>query len=977
MPRIARPAVALSPRRARRGGACAATRPNANPSRALEGLESRVLFAAGDLDPTFGAGGPDGDGIVTTNIAIVATLPTADAAQAVVIQPDQKILVGGTSGDGFTNDFALVRYNTDGSLDTTFGGDGIVTADFGDYDEIQSLALTSEGKVVAVGSTGSGNFADFAIARFNADGSLDPTFSPGASFPGGGDGDGRLALDLFTRGDVATGVDVAAGGKIVVTGTATGPTSDIVVVRLNPNGALDTTFAEDGQVVVNFFEGADAASNVIVQSDNKVVVVGGSAPPGSYRRFVLARFNPDGTPDTTFDTDGLATADFGGNAFGKDVLIDPAGGYVVGGLVDAPGGGDTQDFAVARFNPDGTLDANFGAGGRSVVTGFGGSGFGHYGLARQADGKLLLGGNVVDSANSTAGAFGIARFNANGTVDANFGTGGTVRTTVPGAAATTGADLALQADGRVVMVGDADPEGDAPSDFAVARYQNTVSQPASISGVVFEDVNANGVRDAGEPGIGGATLYHDANNNSTLDLGSATYTAADTPKPIPDQSSVRSNLTVAGAPGEIIDMNVTLTISHTFDPDLTVNLLSPSGTLVRLFSDVGNTAGTTGNANFTDTVFDDQATQSINAGRPPFRGTFRPQQPLAAFVGENANGVWELEILDTAAEDTGRLESWSVSITTRGEASTSSAPDGTFIFPAIAPGDYTIRQAPLTGFTQTSPQGGAHVITVADGQAVVDRNFGNFRGTAPASVVGRWVFYNNSAYDGRNVAANEADRAAVATDKRALMPGEAGTINNVTSYSRGINGIIVELSGLSTSANLTAADFQFRTGNRTEPGGFTAATPLQVVTLRSPVPEAPASVHITFADGAIVNRWLQVTVLSNANTGLTQPDVFYFGNLVGETGDSPPRLMVVTTRDQLLMRRALGSRDVGVTSHYDFDRDGDVDSMDLLTLRRNMGSRLSAFGGPDSGAQPASLVFSDTQVARPARAWEEQPDELI
>ena len=150
------------------------------------------------------------------------------------------------------------------------------------------------------------------------------------------------------------------------------------------------------------------------------------------------------------------------------------------------------------------------------------------------------------------------------------------------------------------------------------------------------------------------------------------------------------------------------------------------------------------------------------------------------------------------------------------------------------------------------------------------------------------ILDNNSSFDGRNTAPNEADLNAVAVDKQALLPGQPGTFANVTSYVRGINGLLVELRNLAPAANLTAADFQFKAGNVTDPGRWTAApAPAQVVTLRSPIPEAPARVLVTWADGAIANTWLQVTVLSNGNTGLRSPDVFYFGNLVGETGNVP------------------------------------------------------------------------------------------
>ena len=997
MRRTLRHAVALSPRRIRKPTPAADLicddRRWELPS--LERLETRTLFAAGDLDATFGPGGVDGNGIITTNI--VTGSPSFDAGHTILVQPDNKILVGGTSDAGLGSDFTLARYNPDGTLDTGFGGgDGIVTTDFGDADVLESIALTEGGRVVAVGSTGSGSFVDWALARYNPNGSIDTSFAPG-----GADGDGKLTLDFFTRADTADAVTTDANNKIVVAGTATGQTTQIAVARLNADGTFDGSFVApaidntinavvvqtDGKAFADVFAGADAAADVEVQSDNKVVVAGSSAPVGSYRRFVLVRFNPDGSRDAAFgdptlEEPGQATSDFGAGAYAKDVVIEPGGKYVVGGLLDTAGSFAAPNFAVARFNADGTLDTSFGSGGRSAVSNFGGAASAHYGLARQTDGKFLLGGLVVSDGGTQPDGFGIARFNADGAPDTTFGTGGTVRTTVPGASSTGGADLALQADNKIVMAGQATFEATS-SDFAVARYLNNVVAPASISGTVFEDVNANGVFDAGERPLEGWTVFQDVNGNGTLDTGNATVNSTDVPKPIADNATVPSTLNVSGLLGTILDVNVALTIEHTFDPDLDVTLISPRGTRVLLFSGVGTIAGETGSANFDNTILDDQAADSINGGRPPFRGSYRPQQRLAALIGQDPTGTWTLEIRDTAGGDTGSLEAWSVTIVTRGEPSVVTGADGSYSFPNLTPGTYTIRQVLRSGYTQSTPaNGAAHVITLAEGQQETGRNFGNFSGTIPSEVVGRRIFYNNSSFDGRDPAPEFEDLAAVATDKQALLPGQFADFLNVTTYSRGINGIIIELRNLGASATLTAADFQFRAGNSTDPSGWAAApAPLTVMTLRSPEPEAPARVHITWADGAITNKWLQVTSLANANTGLRAPDVFYFGNLPGETGDQPFRLVTVTQRDELLVRRALRARGAGITSHYDFDRDGDVDSMDVLVVRRNIGARLSSLGGPESRAPgpgaAGTSAFSGVPVAlnaaalRPARVWTE------
>jgi len=204
------------------------------------------------------------------------------------------------------------------------------------------------------------------------------------------------------------------------------------------------------------------------------------------------------------------------------------------------------------------------------------------------------------------------------------------------------------------------------------------------------------------------------------------------------------------------------------------------------------------------------------------------------------------------------------------------------------------------------------------------------------SVVGRSVFYNNSVYDGHDAAATLADLAAIAPDKVALRPGQTGSFANVTSYTRGINGVLVDFAGIPPAdAALGADDFTFRVGRGGNPSTWTAApSPSAVVQLPSPTGSNTARYAITWPDGAIVNEWLQVTVKANADTGLGSPDVFYFGNLIAETGDagSPLRISSLDlglTRSKLLSSATLADR-------TDFDRDGRVNALDLGAIRRNL-----------------------------------------
>ena len=303
-------------------------------------------------DTTFGT-----NGTTTTNIDTNGL----DDANAVAVQSDGKLIVAGTlvvagTSDNVTgtsgNDFAVVRYNSDGSLDTTFDTDGITTTnigvtlggnyhDFDTHDIGMAATLQSDGKIIVAG-TGS-NY--FAAVRYNSDGSLDTTFGT----------DGIATTDIRV-GLEELGVDLQSDGKIIVAGTSDlGGDTDFVVVRLNSDGSLDTTFDTDGIATTDIgTDSDDSGRAVAVQSDGKLVVAGTSD-----RDFAVVRYNSDGSLDATFDTDGITTTDVAGETFNFDnfelvgaVAIQSDGKIVVAGLAGF-------SFAVVRYNSDGSLDTTF------------------------------------------------------------------------------------------------------------------------------------------------------------------------------------------------------------------------------------------------------------------------------------------------------------------------------------------------------------------------------------------------------------------------------------------------------------------------------------------------------------------------------------------------------------------------------------------------------------------------------------------
>jgi uncharacterized delta-60 repeat protein len=391
-----------------------------------------AVAAPGDLDLSFG-----GDGRVITNLT-----SGFDIANDVAVQANGKIVaVGRAGGSDITGGrFALVRYNDDGTLDSSFGGDGKVTTDFAGADEAaNSVAIQADGKIVVAGRAG-GDQPKFALARYNADGILDSTF---------GGADGKVRTDLTPGDDIALAV-LLQGTKIVAVGTANG--DRFALARYNANGTLDPSFSGNGKVRTNFTPGFDVALGAVLQPDQKIVAVG----TGDFRRFALARYNPNGTLDPTFSGDGKVLTNFTpGDDFALAVTLQGDGAIVAAGRAAERGG----RFALARYATSGTLDTTFSSDGK-VVTNFTVGDDQASGVAIQGDGKIVAAGSA------RAAMFALARYNTNGTRDASFSGNGKVRTNF-----TPGFDFAnavtLQADGKIVAAGRCDGKGGR---FALARY---------------------------------------------------------------------------------------------------------------------------------------------------------------------------------------------------------------------------------------------------------------------------------------------------------------------------------------------------------------------------------------------------------------------------------------------------------------------------------------------------------------------------
>ncbi len=223
-------------------------------------------------------------------------------------------------------------------------------------------------------------------------------------------------------------------------------------------------------------------------------------------------------------------------------------------------------------------------------------------------------------------------------------------------------------------------------------------------------------------------------------------------------------------------------------------------------------------------------------------------------------------------------------------------------------------------------------VATAGPDAVEVRNVAGFVGQTVAVVAGRRVFYNQSVRDGNSATANAADDGAVATDKRALLPGGTATFSNYTSYSRGINGLMVDIAELAGTPG--AGSFALAMGNDSEPSGW-ATAPAPGVSVRWGAGAGGSDrVTLVWGNGAIRQIWLQTTVLADAVTGLGASDLFYFGNAIGETGNDPTSAKV-TAADAL---RVLGnvSASAGVENAFDINRDGKVGAADRLVVLGNL-----------------------------------------
>ncbi|NQT39201.1 MAG: proprotein convertase P-domain-containing protein, partial [Planctomycetes bacterium] len=265
---------------------------------------------------------------------------------------------------------------------------------------------------------------------------------------------------------------------------------------------------------------------------------------------------------------------------------------------------------------------------------------------------------------------------------------------------------------------------------AIQTATGPVAPPTGVEGTVWNDTNGNGVMDGEEQGLAGQRVYLDANGNGQYDNDSQTVVSGQVPVTIIDNEAVTSALVIDGGPQSIYDLNVTLNITHTYDSDLEIYLISPNATRVMLVNRAGG-----GGDNFTNTTLDDEADTHISTATAPFTGTYRAAELLSAFDGEDANGTWTLEIWDRATYDSGELTGWSMELCgSMPETSVATDAQGEFSFSDLAAGSYSIGHELSGGWSHTQPGSGILNVDVGEGVVVGNVDFGVREETLPPAV---------------------------------------------------------------------------------------------------------------------------------------------------------------------------------------------------------------------------------------------------
>ena len=465
----------------------------------------------GNIDKTFGT-----NGVVTTQVGTAG-----NDVNSVAIQSDGKIVAGGDCNNETQTVFALVRYNTNGSLDTTFGTNGVVTTLIGSGgDYVKSIAIQSDGKIVAAGASVNKGLDNLALVRYNSDGSLDPQFGKGGITTLGETGMIATSDPYAGTSYYANSVAIQNDGKIVAAGytffldeTKFVYHGFFLIARYNSNGTLDNTFLGAGYGLEAFADPIqsqeDEANSVLIQKDGKIIVAGNYYP--GYYNFAILRLNSNGAGDGSFGTNGLVITDLTGVSGAYAAAIQSDGKILVVGF-----GGTLlrHYFALIRYNTDGSLDNSFGT--KGVVTSeLGSSSDEGYSIAIQNDRGIVIGGSYN---NGIFEELALARYDYTGTIDNTFGTNGFYISSVGNTNDVANSIAVQKFDDKLVVAGSSD--NGSTSSFTLLRYNSngTLDRFFGTNGIVSTNIGssssqANSVAIDSDGTIAAAGFYFNGKNN--------------------------------------------------------------------------------------------------------------------------------------------------------------------------------------------------------------------------------------------------------------------------------------------------------------------------------------------------------------------------------------------------------------------------------------------------------------------------------
>lgn len=416
-------------------------------------------------------------------------IPGIEAANSgfwsISLQQDKKIILTGWAYE-FNNspsDISVIRLNQFGRVDTTFFRNGLFSIGDGTWEDSYASAIQNDGKILIGGRFYNGTSWDFIVIRFNENGTIDSSFGI----------NGIFINDFFGKDDRLFSLDIQPDGKIVACGFAENFDWDFAIVRLNPDGNLDSTFGDNGSKVINIGSYNDVAFSIKVQDDGKIITCGWTYILGSWD-FALVRLNSDGSLDNSFGLNGIVTTDYHHQYnTSHSVTIQSDGKYVAAGYISPESGND--DILLIRYNTDGTIDKSFGQDGFAISDYKNADDFAWVIKSDQND-KLLVGGLVtINNQKSVI----IRKYNPNGEVDYSFCDNGIFTFQFTGEEEEI-RDLVIQPDGKILAAGYFNQQGsnkafvlrlDNPyrelyinSNFLLNNYPNPFNNSTNISYIV-------------------------------------------------------------------------------------------------------------------------------------------------------------------------------------------------------------------------------------------------------------------------------------------------------------------------------------------------------------------------------------------------------------------------------------------------------------------------------------------------------------